>query len=124
MSLPPATAPVIMFLALSNLILVTGAFVKYCTPSPVRCSCQGVGHPATVVGDPAHGVGEVPVEAGEEAEAVLAREVQPRWLARARDRNAAGLATRQRPLLVDGDLEAALDQFVGGTHARHATPEN
>jgi hypothetical protein len=73
--------------------------------------------------DPLHRLGDVVVEAREEPEAVLAREIRPTAGARPRDADAAGLAA-PGARLEDGHLEAALGQLVGGRQTGHATPED
>ena len=74
--------------------------------------------------DPAHRVREVTVEAREEAEAVLARQVGAPVLARAGVRDAARLAAQRVAHLVDRDLEPALGQLVGGAQARHPAAQH
>ena len=64
--------------------------------------------------DPPHRVGDVLVETGEEAEAVLSGQVLPSPRAGAGDRHAPGLAAEGGLPLVHGNREAALRQFVGG----------
>lgn len=76
--------------------------------------------PVGLVGDAAHGVRDVPVEPGEEAEAVLARKVAPAVAAGAG--HAAGLASRDRVALEDGDLKAPLGELVGGAESGHTPP--
>ena len=76
------------------------------------------------VWDPAHGVGDVAVEAGEEAEAVFAGQVAAAVLARPGHREAPGLAAWDGKQLVDLDVEAALDQFMGGAEAGDAAAED
>lgn len=63
--------------------------------------------------DPAHRVGQVAVEAGEEPEAVLARQRPAAALAGARHVHAAGLATEHRVVLVDRHRVAAQGEFMG-----------
>ncbi|MEY9993424.1 hypothetical protein ABIE67_005456 [Streptomyces sp. V4I8] len=67
--------------------------------------------------DAAHGVRQVPVEAGEEAEAVLGGEVGAAAGRRARDGHRARLAAEGVVVLVDGDGVAAFGEFVGGAQA-------
>ena len=100
---------------------------------------QMIGHLAPVERRNApHGVDDVLVEAGEEPESVLAgqavldRATTPVSATCARcvpvavvdHRNAAGLAARDVAPFEHHDLEAALDQFVRGAHARHAAAQN
>ncbi len=82
---------------------------------------DGSGRP---VRDPAHRVGDVTVEAGEEAEPVFAGQVLAAVLARPRHRKAPRLAAGNRKELVDLDVEVALDQLVGGAEARDAAAED
>ena len=63
------------------------------------------------------------VEAGEEAEAVLAGQVAAAARRGAGDRDAARLAA-ERVALVDGDLEAALGELVRRGEAGHAAAED
>ncbi len=74
-------------------------------------------------GDAAHRVRHVVIEAGEEPEAVLARQRPPAALPGPGHRDAPAL-TAERFALVDGDLEAALRQFVRGSEPGHPTPEH
>ena len=76
------------------------------------------------VRNPAHRVGDVTVEAREEAEPVLAGQILAAVLAGARQREAAGLAAGDGEQLVDLDVEAALDQLVGGAEAGDAAAED
>ena len=71
------------------------------------------------IGDPAHRVGNVVVEAGKESEPVFAREPHPAACRRAGDTDRARLAA-QRGRLVDVHLEAALGELVSDGKARHA----
>ena len=80
--------------------------------------------PPSLDRDPPHGVGQVAVEAREESKAVLAGKVPPAARSRARHRNAARLAARDRPGLVDRYVEVTLRELVGGTHAADATAED
>ena len=73
--------------------------------------------------DAPHRVRDVVVEAGEEAEAVLAGQVATAAGGGAGHRDAARLAA-ERVALVDGDVEAALDELVGGGEAGHAAAED
>ena len=73
--------------------------------------------------DPAHRVRHVVVEAGEEAEAVLARQRLAPARGGAGHRDAARLAA-ERLALVDVHAEAALDELVRGREARHAAAED
>ena len=83
----------------------------------------GATRPAVAERDPAHRVGDVLVEAREEAEAVLSREVLPSPGARAGNRHAPRLAAERGLPLVDGDGEPALGQFVGGAEAADAATQ-
>ena len=74
--------------------------------------------------DPAHRVRQVPVEAREEAEAVLGREVGTAADTRTGHGQAARLAAGDRPALEDHHVEAALGQFVGGGQPGHATAQH
>src|SRR5688572_2555180 len=73
---------------------------------------QIVGHSAVAARNPAHRVGDVAVEAGEEAEAVFARKVRPAVRTGAGNAEAPGLAAGNRQQLVDLDVELTLDQFM------------
>ena len=64
------------------------------------------------------------VEAGEEAEAVLGRQVAAPAGPRARDGQAARLAPEAVARLVDRHLEPALGQLVRGGETRHAATED
>ena len=99
---------------------------------------QVIGHLATVERrNAAHGVDDVLIEPGEKPEAVLAgqvvldrsnsgvRNLMPAAAgAVVHDRNAARLAARDVAPFEDHDLEAALDEFLRGAHARHAAAQN
>ena len=90
------------------------------------------------VRDPLHRVDDVLVEAGEEAEAVLAGQVSPRAAGQpaevdaadvlpgsgAGDDDAAGLAARDVAQFEDADGEAALAQLVGGAQSTDAAAEH
>src|SRR4029453_5461272 len=76
------------------------------------------------VRDAAHRVGDVAIKAREEAEPVLAGQIAPAVGAGAFDREAPGLAAGGRQQLVDLDVEAALDQFVGSTQPCDASAED
>jgi hypothetical protein len=78
----------------------------------------------TVDADAAHRVRHVAVEAGEEAEAVLGRQVAAAVGPRARDGQAARLAAETVARLVDGDREPALGELVCGGETRHATTQD
>ena len=72
-----------------------------------------------------HGVGHVAVEAREEAEPVLGREVPDARRCPNRAPRSLRALPPNRPLaLVDGDREAALGQLVRGRQARDAAPED
>ena len=73
-----------------------------------RGAGEVVEHGARAVGDAPHGVRQVLVEAREEAEAVLGREVLAVAGARIRDGQAAGLAAGDVARLEHHDVEAAL----------------
>ena len=73
--------------------------------------------------DPAHRVGDVLVEAREEAEAVLSRKVLTAAGASAWDRHASRFAAERGLALVDGDREPALGQFVRGAEAADAAAQ-
>ncbi|GHH88367.1 hypothetical protein GCM10017771_33330 [Streptomyces capitiformicae] len=75
-------------------------------------------------GDAAHGVRQVPVEAGKEAEAVFAGEGFASALRRAGDVHRAGLAAEGVVVLVDGDGVAAFGEFVGGAEAGDSAAED
>ena len=75
-------------------------------------------------GDALHRVGQVAVEAREEAEAVLGRQVVAPVGARSAHAVAARLAAEARAALVDGDREAALGQLVRGRQTGDAAPED
>jgi hypothetical protein len=74
-------------------------------------------------GDAPHRVGHVVVEAGEEAEPVLAGERSPSASGGSAHRDAARLPA-QRLALVHADLEAALGQLVGGGQPGHTAAEH
>ena len=76
------------------------------------------------VRDPGHRVGDVPVEAREEAKPVLARQVLAAVCAGLRYRKAPRLTPGNRQQLVDFHVEAALDQFVGRAQPRDAAAED
>ena len=65
-------------------------------------------------GNPLHRVRQVAIEAGEEAEAVLGRQVVAPVGPGSGYPVAARLAAEARAAFVDGDREAALDQLVRG----------
>ena len=69
---------------------------------------------ATAERDAGHGVGQVPVEAGEEAESVLSGQWQPSAGRRIGHVHRSRLAAEVRPPLDHGDVETALGQFVRG----------
>ena len=73
--------------------------------------------------DAPHRVGDVVIEAREEAEAVLAGQVPPPVARRPGDGDRACLAA-QRLALVDGDVEAALGELVGGGQPGDAAAED
>ena len=83
-----------------------------------------VAHGPALERDSPHRVGQVAVEAGEEAKAVLARQVRPAAGARAGHRHAARLAAGSVALLMDGDVEAPLGQLVSSAEARNAAAED
>ncbi len=97
-----------------------------------------VGHGAPVEGgDAPHGIDDVLVEAGEEAEPVLAwqvmldrvdagihQHVRGDAVAAGRHRNAARLAAGDVAPLEDDDLNAAFDELVRGAHPRNAATEH
>ena len=76
------------------------------------------------VRDPAHRVGDVTVEAREEPEPVFAGQVLAAVLAGLRHREASRLTAGDRQQLVDLDVEAALDQLVGGAEPGDAAAED
>jgi hypothetical protein len=76
------------------------------------------------VRDPAHRVGDVTIEAGEEPEPVFAGQVLSAVLARPWHRKAPGLTSGNGKKLVDLDVEIALDQLVRRTEARDAAAED
>jgi hypothetical protein len=75
-------------------------------------------------GDAAHGVRQVPVEAGEEAEAVLAGKGFAAAGGRAREVHRAGLASEGVVVLVDGDGVAAFGEFMGGAQTGDPASED
>jgi hypothetical protein len=79
---------------------------------------------STAVDEPPHRVRQVTVEAREEAEAVLGRQVGAALRAGAGHRQAAGLAAGDVTCLEHDDLEPALGQLVRRREARHAAPED
>ena len=64
------------------------------------------------------------VKPGEEAEAVLGRQIGAAVSARFGRGHAAGLAAGDAPVLEDGDVETPLGQLVGGGHPRHPATED
>ena len=74
--------------------------------------------------DPPHRVRDVPVEAGEETEAVLGRQVGAAAGGGAGHGQAARLAAGDVARLEDDDLEAALGELVGGGQAGDAAAED
>ena len=89
-----------------------------------RGAGEVVEHGAGAVGDAPHRVRQVLVEAREEAEAVLGREVLAAAGAGAGHRQAAGLAARDVARLEHHDVEAALGQLVRGGEAGDAAAED
>ena len=79
---------------------------------------------ARPVRNPAHRVGDVTVEAGEEPEPVFAGQILAAVLARPRHGKAPGLAAGDGKELVDLDVEVALDQLVGGAEPGDAAAED
>lgn len=75
-------------------------------------------------GDPAHGVRQVPVEAREEAEAVLAGKRLAVTRSGPGDVHGAGLAAESVVVLVDRDLVAAFGEFVGRAEAGDPAAED
>ncbi len=82
---------------------------------------DGSGRP---VGDPAHRVGDVTVEAREEPKPVLAGQILAAVLARPRHGKAPRLAAGDWKKLVDLDVEVALDQLMRGAEPRDAAAED
>jgi hypothetical protein len=74
--------------------------------------------------DPLHRVRQVAVEAGEEPEAVLGRQVAPATGPGSGHGQAAGLAAGDRPRLQDRDREAALGELVRGAQPGDAAAED
>ena len=74
--------------------------------------------------DPPHRVGHVAVEAREEAEAVLGREVAAAVDAEPGTGRLRALPPESARALVDRDREAALGQLVSGGQTRHAAAEH
>jgi hypothetical protein len=81
------------------------------------------GRPAAVR-DPRHRVGQVAVEAREEAEAVLGRQVGPPAGARSGHRHRARLAAEGVARLVHGDVESALGELVRGAQPAHPAAQD
>ena len=85
---------------------------------------QPVEHGAIGGRDPAHRVGDVSIEAREEAEAVLGRQVGATVHPRARHRQAPRLAPGNRPALEHHHVEPTLGQLVGGGQPGHAAAQH
>ena len=118
---------------------MTNVGLPYCV-MPTRVVVQVIRHLAPIERrNAAHGVDDVLVEAGEKPEAVLAgqvvldrsnsgvRNLIPPLAAGASSLdhwNAARLAARDVAPFEHHDLEAALDEFLRGAHARHAAAQN
>jgi len=74
--------------------------------------------------DARHGVGQVAVEAREEAEPVLGGDVGPPIRPRAGEWEAARLAAEPRAALVHAGRESAVDELVRGAQAADAAAEH
>ena len=83
-----------------------------------------VRHRTAAVGNPAHRVGEVPVEARKEAKPVFAGKRWPPARPGAGKREAAGLTADGVPGLDDGHLETALAELVRRAHSRDPSTEH
>src|ERR1022692_711523 len=70
-----------------------------------------------------HGVRQMPVKSGEEAETVLARKILAAASARTWDRQTARLPSKNILRFVNGNPESALDQLVRGAQASNAATQ-